>query len=97
MALRAWPLRDGPDLAIEVVITSGGIAEPSVYAGLGIPEVWFWIHGGLQVRVLDNGAYLARERSALLPELDLDEVAALAREPDQHAALRRYRERLRAR
>ena len=39
-------LRDAPpeipDIAIEVVWTSGGIDKLEVYRGLGVPEVWFW-------------------------------------------------------
>ena len=31
-----------PDLAIEVVWTSGGIEKLEIYARLGLREVWFW-------------------------------------------------------
>ncbi|MEG4506483.1 Uma2 family endonuclease [Microcoleus sp. F6_B4] len=34
-----------PDLAIEVVFTSGGIDKLQLYKRLGIPEVWFWEDG----------------------------------------------------
>ena len=34
-----------PDLAIEVVITSGGLNRLEVYHRLGVPEVWFWQNG----------------------------------------------------
>src|SRR5207247_1067652 len=33
---------DVPDIAIEVVQTSGGIDKLEVYRGLGVREVWFW-------------------------------------------------------
>lgn len=84
-------LADTPDLAIEVVLRSGGLNKLDVYAGLGIREVWFWIDGGLQIRVLTEGRYEPRARSALLPTLDLEELARFARETDQHAALKAYR------
>ena len=31
-----------PDIAIEVVVTSGLVDKMAVYAGLGVPEVWLW-------------------------------------------------------
>lgn len=31
-----------PDIAIEVVLTSGVVNKMTVYEGLGIPEVWVW-------------------------------------------------------
>lgn len=34
-----------PDLAIEVVWTSGGINKLDVYGALGVREVWFWRKG----------------------------------------------------
>src|SRR5262245_55305786 len=34
-----------PDLAVEVVATSGGIDKLEVYCKLEVPEVWFW-HAG---------------------------------------------------
>src|SRR5205807_10387866 len=34
-----------PDIAFEVVLTSGGIDKLAVYQGLGVREVWFWMNG----------------------------------------------------
>lgn len=31
-----------PDIAIEVIVTSGLVDKLDVYAGLGVPEVWTW-------------------------------------------------------
>src|SRR5580704_12864602 len=31
-----------PDIAIEVVVTSGGIEKLPIYEGLEVAEVWFW-------------------------------------------------------
>ena len=70
-----------PDLAIEVVWTSGSIDKPEVYRGLGVPEVWFWNDGAISVHLLEAEAYVAQPRSALLPGLDLDVVARAAEEP----------------
>jgi Uma2 family endonuclease len=46
------PGRVRPDLAIEVVFTSGGINKLEVYKRLKIKEVWFWEDGVLEVYYL---------------------------------------------
>lgn len=61
-----------PDLAIEVIITSGGIQSLEIYQGLGVAEVWFWQNRSLKVFCLENGAYLQNNKSQLFPQLDLD-------------------------
>ena len=62
-----------PDIAIEVIVSSGLVDKMAVYAGLGVPEVWEWRPNSraLVVHRLTEGAYERRDRSELLPELDL--------------------------
>ncbi|WP_035992094.1 Uma2 family endonuclease [Leptolyngbya sp. KIOST-1] len=43
------PGRDRPDLAIEVVFSTGGINKLEAYRRLKIQEVWFWEDGVLEV------------------------------------------------
>ncbi|NJL20884.1 MAG: Uma2 family endonuclease [Leptolyngbyaceae cyanobacterium SM1_3_5] len=43
------PGRSRPDLAIEVVFTSGGINKLETYKRLKIAEVWFWEDGVLEI------------------------------------------------
>ncbi|MEG4119608.1 Uma2 family endonuclease [Microcoleus sp. N9_B4] len=43
------PGRRLPDLAIEIVFSSGGINQLKAYKRLKIPEVWFWEDGLLEV------------------------------------------------
>ena len=50
------PGRVRPDLAIEVVFTSGGINKLEAYKRLLIPEVWFWEDGVLFVYHLRNNS-----------------------------------------
>lgn len=88
---------DVPDIALEVVITSGGINKLDVYRGIGVAEVWFWYAGSFQLYELREGAYQPRTDSRFLPGLDFVELAALVEDPDQHAALKKFRDRLRAR
>ncbi|HEY5959509.1 MAG TPA: Uma2 family endonuclease [Polyangiaceae bacterium] len=92
---RELPDDDFPDIALEVVMTSGGINKLEVYRGLGVKEVWFWHKGDFAIYRLSNGAYERSERSALLPELDFVQLAGFAEQSDQHAALKAYRDALR--
>ena len=64
---------DVPDIAIEVIVSSGLVDKMAVYAGLGVPEVWEWRPSSraLVVHRLTGGAYERRDRSEILPELDL--------------------------
>ena len=48
-----------PDLAIEVVITSGGLRKLAAYHRLGVREVWFWIREALQIYELRAAVVLA--------------------------------------
>jgi len=68
-------LEDGevPDVAIEVIVSSGLIDKMAVYAGLGVAEVWEWrpTTRTITVHRLVGGGYERRDRSELLPALDL--------------------------
>lgn len=61
-----------PDLAIEIIITSGGINSLTIYQGLGVPEVWFYQSQSLTIYHLEHNEYIAVNQSQLLPHLDLD-------------------------
>ncbi len=86
--------KDRPDLAIEVVWTSGSLDKLAVYAGLGVGEVWFWREGRIEVHVLRAGAYARVERSALLPDLDIELLGRYLTYDDQTLAAREYFEKL---
>lgn len=84
-----------PDLAIEVVVTSGGMRKLDVYRGLGVPEVWFWRRGRFTVHVLHGLDYEPAPRSRLLPEADLEFLARLVDRRDPVRAGRLLRRLLR--
>ncbi|MEB3280040.1 MAG: Uma2 family endonuclease [Lyngbya sp.] len=65
-----------PDIAIEVVITSGGINSLDIYRGLKVPEVWFWQKGKFSLYSLQNNRYEEISRSQFLPELDFELLAS---------------------
>jgi Uma2 family endonuclease len=87
---------DHPDIAIEVVWTSGGIDKLEVWRGLGVPEVWIWEKGALSFFLLRAGAYRQATKSELLPTFDPALVERCMTEPSQTAAVRAIRSALRA-
>lgn len=70
------PGRSRPDLAIEVVFTSGGINKLEAYKRLKIAEVWFWEDGVLEIyhlREEDNQwRYEKIANSEAVPGIDLE-------------------------
>ena len=86
-----------PDLAIEVVWTSGGIDKLEVYRGLGVGEVWMWRDGVIEIHALVADQYERRERSGVFSDLDLVELTSFIEPEDQTGAVRRYRDLLRSR
>jgi Uma2 family endonuclease len=85
-----------PDVALEVVATRGSIDKLEVYRGLGVPEVWVFEKAAFRVFALHAGRYEPIPRSEVLPEVDLGRVAHYACQEDQHAALKAFRDELRA-
>jgi Uma2 family endonuclease len=63
--------RERPDLAIEVVVTSGGIDKLEAYKRLKIREVWFWEKSQLSLYALREEGYEKIASSELLPELNI--------------------------
>ena len=84
-----------PDLAIEVIWTSGGIDKLEVYRGLGVREVWFWRRGAIEIYVLTGDHYERHQRSVGLPDLDLAVLVRYIDPENQTEAVRRYRQALR--
>jgi len=78
---------DRPDIAIEVVWTSGGIDKLEVYRKLGVREVWFYERGTLRFFTLRESAYSEIARSELLPEADPALFVRCMAEPSQSDAI----------
>ena len=90
--------RAKPDLVIEVVWSRGGLDKRSLYAGLGIGELWIWTRPGkFSVYILRGNAYEEVAKSELLPGIELDVLAGFVGMPSQSQAVRAYRAALRAR
>jgi Uma2 family endonuclease len=86
-----------PDIALEVVVTSGGIEKLPVYEGLEVREVWFWIHDARAFRLFALGAkgFEPISRSGLVPDLDFELLAQFALRTDQTRAVTEFRDLLR--
>jgi len=90
-------LRPYPDLAIEVIVSSGALDKLDIYDGLGVREVWIFEGTGHAIFVHRvEGGYAQAERSSVLPELEVEMLATYARYPDINVALRKYRDALRS-
>ena len=88
---------EAPDLAIEVIWTSGGIDKLAVYRGLRVKEVWFWQQPELRLYVLRGSDDERIERSELLPAIDPELVARfMISEESQTSAVRALRLALRS-
>lgn len=80
-------LKTFPDIAIEVVITSGGIDTLELYKRLGVREVWFWQNSQLSLYYLTGESYDRIAQSTFLPNLNLELLQSCANMPDQYDAV----------
>jgi Uma2 family endonuclease len=87
--------KDVPDLAIEVIWTSGGIGKLEIYRRLRVGEVWFWQDGQLAVYLLQKDRYEKAARSGLFPDLDLALLCSLLDRPTTSQAIRALQDTLR--
>ena len=85
-----------PDLAIEVIITSGSIDKLETYRRLGVAEIWLWEINRLKLYhlreetpsvFLSTHGYEQITMSELLPELDLSLLEQCALISDQIQAI----------
>jgi Uma2 family endonuclease len=84
--------REFPDLAVEVVVTGGGINKLEAYKRLEIPEVWFGENGRLRLYSLGDDGYAEVDRSQVLPELDIVLLAQCINIENHLQAMREFRQ-----
>ncbi len=87
--------KEFPDIAIEVVQTSGGINKLEVYQGLEVPEVWFWQKGKFLLYHLRQDGYEPIDRSEFLPNLDLALLGTYVQSPEPLDAVIEFRSAMR--
>jgi Uma2 family endonuclease len=85
-----------PDLAIEVDWSRGGIDKLTIYATLGVPELWRFRAGKLEAYSLRGERYEAVAESQLLSGIDLDQLTTFLDRPSTSQAMRDYRAALQA-
>jgi Uma2 family endonuclease len=92
---------DRPDIAIEVIWTSGGIDKLEVYRKLRVREVWYYERGSLRFFTLrgerGHESYVEIPKSELLPLLPVELMLTHMQDAQQSqtAAVRALRKALR--
>ncbi|MEQ8466214.1 Uma2 family endonuclease [Coleofasciculus sp. E1-EBD-02] len=87
-----------PDLAIESDYTSSSVDKQSIYAALGVPELWRYTRQTLQVYQLVEGEYEPRQQSITFPFLPVTEIPSFIEQSNiqgQRTAVRLFRQRIR--
>ena len=86
-----------PDLAIESDYTNSSVNKDSIYAALGVPELWRYRRESLQVYQLVEGKYEKCDRSlafSFLPVAEIPGFIDQSRTVGQRAAVRLFRQRI---
>ena len=83
-----------PDLAVEVIFTSGSDRKLTRYKVLGIPEVWFWEDGLFKLYRLRESEYERIERSEVLPDLDINLLARCLMMASKVEALKAFQQEI---
>jgi Uma2 family endonuclease len=86
-----------PDLAIESDYTNSSVNKDSIYAALGVPELWRYRRESLQVYQLVDGKYENCEISLAFPFLPVAEIPGFieqSRTVGQRAVVRLFRQRI---
>ncbi|MEG4800894.1 Uma2 family endonuclease [Microcoleus sp. ARI1-B5] len=88
-----------PDLVVEIDVTSSSIDRLSLYASLGVPEVWRYDGNRLIIYQLESQEYAERDVSPTFPFLSQVEMLRfleLRRTTKENALLRLFREWVRS-
>lgn len=86
--------KEFPDLAIEVVETSGSINKLEVYRRLEVREVWFFKQNQFEIYYLRGETYEHIEQSEVLPNLNLVMLAQYSVATDPLEAALEFREKV---
>jgi Uma2 family endonuclease len=84
-----------PDLAVEIDVTHSSLNRMSIYAALGVPEVWRLAAGTLTFNVLDSRSYAVRTHSLAFPRLASAELLPFLEQQgqtDDTSIVRQFRE-----
>ncbi|MEA5469445.1 Uma2 family endonuclease [Spirulina sp. 06S082] len=87
-----------PDLAIEADYEHSSLDKFSIYEAFGIPEIWRYSDGELQVYQLIEGKYQKCDRSltfSFLPIAEIPDYIEKSKKIGQRAAFRSFRKEMR--
>jgi Uma2 family endonuclease len=66
-----------PDLVLEIDMTSKSLNRFPIYARLGVPELWCYDNGALNIYHLQGDGYTQSQVSLALPQLPVQELPQL--------------------
>ncbi len=66
-----------PDLTIEIDVKHSSLNRMSIFAAIGIPEVWRYDGDSLTIYLLRNGVYQTSETSSILPDATAERLSEL--------------------
>jgi Uma2 family endonuclease len=89
-------LKELPDFAIEVNLTSGGIDKLAVYQGLGVPEVLIWQNNQLTLYALREANYREVNHSQFFPGLNFQLLVQYVRPQEQPKAIKEFLQAIRS-
>jgi Uma2 family endonuclease len=87
-----------PDLAVESDYTSSSLDKFTIYASLGVPELWRYCRKTLEVYQLVEGKYQQCNQSVAFPFLPVAEISGFIEQSKtigQRTAVRLFRTRIR--
>jgi Uma2 family endonuclease len=87
--------KEFPDLAIEIILSSGGVDSLVIYHSLGVREVWFWQKERLFIYAWRTGGYDLVNKSEILIDLDIDLLQSCLQSPQPLQAAQSFRDGLR--
>jgi Uma2 family endonuclease len=83
------PDKEYPDLAIEVIFTSGCLDLLEIYRAMNVREVWFWKKEKLSFFRLEGDSYQEVNDSIFLPDLEKSVLEKLLISADSPIAIRK--------
>jgi len=91
------PADPPPDLVVESDHTNSSLNKFTIYASLGVPEIWRYRNQSLEVYRLVEGNYERKENSLAFPFLPIAEIPGFIEQSKtlgQRATVRLFRERV---
>ena len=83
-------IKELPDFAVEINLTSGGIDKLAIYRGLGIPEVLVWQNNRLTLYDLRESIEIEVTSSQFFPGLDFQLLAQYIQPQNQPQAIKDF-------